>query len=139
MYLNGHEGYVGGDQYATGDFLIIFEKPAASIHERPLRPELRALVRRVRLRQTGHFMMGSAQIAGKHTVALSGAYGGDGLPCDLKDDQGHLWERLHPLPPELQDAFWGGGGHNTVGREWPKLWRWALCHLDELRHLRPVV
>lgn len=138
MYLNGHGGYVGGDQYATGDFLIVFEQPFASIHDRPLRPELRALVRRVRLSQTGHFMMGSAQIAGKHTVTLSGAYGSDGLPSDLKDDQGHLWDRLHPIPQDLQDAFWEGGGHNTSGKEGPVLRRWALDHLDELRHLRPA-
>jgi len=93
--------------------------------------ELRACVRSVSLHQLGHFMMGQAKI-GPHAVTVSGCYGNDGLPDD-PDPYPGLWERLIPVPEELTDAFWQGGGHNSCGSEGPAMHEWAVDNEKKLR------
>lgn len=83
---------------------------------------LRAIVRYARLRQCGHYMMGTAKI-GKHRIILSGSYGGDGLPKSVPDE---VYEAGVELPRELYDAWNTGGGWNSAGSEAPAMRTWAL-------------
>jgi hypothetical protein len=148
-------GYIGTEQYASGDFLIVFDRdvytpnhvdsydPATRDFTKPLhrltdveRREVRVLVRKIALRQCGHWMMGAVKLCG-HRISLSGTYGSDGLPHTLTIEQEDaLWGRLHPLPAELLEAFWKGGGHNSAGSEGPLLHAWAKENLAVLKHLR---
>jgi len=94
-----------------------------------------ACVRKVTLRQFGHFMMGEAQV-GDQRITLSGPYGHDGLPLQ--------WEKLSPkardkmtrLPDDLARSYWRGNGHNDVGSEAPLMRQWALQAFPEKFHRR---
>lgn len=86
---------------------------------------LYACVRHVSLRQFGHFMMGTARIAGQ-SVTVSGAYGSDGLPMDYEKLTPAGREMLVEVPKELAEEFWNGGGHNSAGAEAPAMRKWAL-------------
>jgi hypothetical protein len=122
MFLSGQSWYGRDGQHARGSFLIIFS----------VKQELRACSRYVHMAQLGHFMMGQAKIAPGTTITLSGTYGDDGLPCDPAKI-GKLWETLLPLPGDLTEAFWSGGGHNSAGSEGPAVRDWALVNLPALR------
>ena len=137
MFLSlRYSGYNRHDeQVAAGLFLVVAQKPATPIGQTP---ELRAVVRYVRFRQCGHFMMGTCRIGKCRSMVLSGSYGGDGLPVmlDYKQgvDAGAVWERMHPIPADMQAAFWNGeGGHNSAGSEGPAMKAWALANIRELR------
>lgn len=129
MFLSvNRSGYNRHDeQVCHGLFLVVFNMESGG--------ELRAVVRHARMVQCGHWMMASVRV-GQHKITLSGDYGGDGLPFMGEKQTADLWERLHPLPAELADAFWRGGGHNCSGSEAPAVREWARAHLDELRQLR---
>lgn len=156
MFIDSQRGwYTRSGQHASGAFLVVVADP---FHQGS-RPELRAFVRHVRMDQCGHFMMGHVTVGG-FRLALSGCYGHDGLPDDLdtyypkgwtypegtpyynryprmtSDEKRALWDQLVPLPPELQDAFWSGGGHNDAGTEGPAIAAWARENLARLR--RPI-
>jgi hypothetical protein len=118
-----------GEQSAGGPFLLIFNQESGG--------ELRAIVRYARMRQCGHWMMGSVKV-GDQKVCLSGDYGGDGLPISNQEQTAALWDRLHPLPPTLAALFWKGGGHNCAGREAQSIRAWARLHAEALKELRPV-
>ncbi len=90
--------------------------------------EIRALVRKVAMRQCGHFMMGRARVFG-HTLSLSGTYGGDGLTVTVPRE---VFDRAVPIPQELHDAWNKGGGHNSAGSEATAMREWALANLDRL-------
>lgn len=109
-----------GQQRASGLFLAVFSRGR----------ELRAVVRSVRLTQFGHWMMGDMTIA-KCKFTMSGCYGHDGLPGDMPIDR--IWNLLLPVPAELTEKFWKGGGHNTCGEEGPEMHQWALDNLKALR------
>lgn len=149
-----------GEQFAHGLFLIVVQDPNGDTRHyadeknngQPSKykvPQLRAIVRHVKMSQCGHFMMANVNLAGFNLV-LSGSYGSDGLPLSFgqhfpkhlkpgtpvrfSDEQKKaLWEQLVPIPDELQDAFWNGGGHNTCGKEAPSLRTWALRNLPALK------
>jgi hypothetical protein len=82
---------------------------------------LRAIVRYVRMRQMGHWMMGSAKV-GQHRITLSGSYGSDGLPCSVPDD---VYDAGVELPAELYQAWANGGGWNSAGSESDQMRAWA--------------
>jgi hypothetical protein len=127
---NTYGGYNShGEQVAHGLFLLLFNSPEFMTGDR----ELRAVIRHARLRQCGHFMMGSCQV-GPARITLSGAYGSDGLPGD---PPAGLWERLHPVPEELCQAYWSGSSHNDAGPAGPSLRAWARANLNRLRELLP--
>lgn len=165
-------GYLGNDQYASGYFLIVFSNDLAPKLPNG-RKALRCLIRKVALRQFGHFMMSSVTLLGVR-FSLSGCYGADGLTVDVATRQkerpdpplpegGHktveehkaywdevasipwvtvekapgLWDRLHPMPDELVEKFWSGGGHNSSGSEGPAVHKWAKENLGTLCHLLP--
>jgi len=91
---------------------------------------IKAVVRKVALRQLGHWMMGKARIYG-HNFTVSGAYGGDGLTMDVPQE---VYDRLQvELPDSLVEAWNKGGGWNSAGSEAPMIREWALENLDRLR------
>lgn len=129
------------EQVAHGLFLIIVQKP----DDKAGRPELRACARHIRMKQLGHWMMANVNLGG-FNICLSGTYGSDGLPLYLgqhfpngkpaqfTDEQAlALFNKLLPIPAELQTAFWDGGGHNTGGKEMPLFKDWGLKNEKELR------
>ena len=84
---------------------------------------MRGLVRYVRMKQLGHFMMGSA-VVGKHRLTLSGSYGSDGLPKSVPDE---VYEAGVEVPRDLYDAWNKGGGWNGCGNEADAMRKWALA------------
>lgn len=123
-----------GEQSAAGLFLILFSPPGDFSPSRPGGLEIRGVVRHVRMRQCGHWMMGSARI-GPVRVTLSGDYGADGLTNDCP---ANLWPRLHPLPQELADQKWGDNtGWNSAGESGHPIRAWARKNLNTLRVLLP--
>lgn len=113
------------------DFLILIEGES----EDRLQPK--AVVRRVKLSQCGHWMMGTADIFG-HNASLSGSYGADGLVLTVPDQ---IYDTASVrLPQDLYDEWNHGGGWNGAGREAESMRRWALANLKELKstkRLRP--
>ena len=122
MYLEQTTGYYRGTEQATkrASFLLLVQKEGCD--------EIRALVRKVALRQCGHWMMGRARVAGE-TITVSGAYGGDGLTRNVSK---RVFERAVPLPAELREAWNHGGGWNGAGNEAPAMRAWALENIDKL-------
>ena len=95
--------------YVSGPFLILFSKTPGK--------EVRALVRHVSLRQSGHFMVGCARAALMHhrkpstefTIPLSGTFGADGLtrdPDEIVTEGYNIWDYLLQLPDDLTRKFW---------------------------------
>jgi len=89
------------------------------------KPKLWAIVRSVALRQCGHFMMGSARIAGA-SISISGACGSDGLPRDYQEVPKAYRDRLVEVPEAVAAVYWTDNGHNTIGSSAPTLRDWAL-------------
>lgn len=135
MYFNNVKGGYRRDneQWSSGDFLMLFCGPTGD-------RDMRACARFVRMHQTGHFLMGRVYLGGRW-VSLSGAYGQDGLPMNapigphasLSKITTACWNTLLPVPKDLQDAFWRGGGHNSTGNEAPALATWATANLAALK------
>jgi len=118
MFIAGSNTYyVGTEQRASrGHFLLLLQRKEGP-HDAA---GTFAVVRKVALRQLGHFMMGRVNLCGKwHTV--SGAYGNDGLPMDVE----RMPADAKPLPPELYEAWNKGGGWNSAGNEAPDMRTWA--------------
>jgi len=91
---------------------------------------LRGIVRYVRMKQLGHFMMGTARV-GKTRLSLSGSYGSDGLPLSVPDE---VYELGAPLPENLYQAWKHGGGWNSAGSEAGAMRAWALQNLILANH-----
>lgn len=113
MYLKGARlGHYdsSGQHTARGEFLILLDNdPTAGLVSRP---ELRWIVRKVALRQIGHFMMGKANIGGQWFI-VSGPFGNDGLPMHFDFMQRYspklsasIWDDAPTLPQNLTDAYW---------------------------------
>jgi hypothetical protein len=119
-------GYRNGEQVTGRGLFLILVQTKSRVISSP--GNFRAVVRKVALRQLGHWMMGKARI-GKEWYSLSGSYGHDGLPLTVKDD---AFDRAVPVPEELYDAWSKGGGWNSCGSEAAGMRKWALEHLDEL-------
>ena len=105
-----------------GSFLLLFshnsfkwaEETGRPYGDMPavLKPKLYACVRHVSLRQLGHWMMGSARIAGQ-SVTVSGAYGGDkGLPRD--------YESLTPAARAKTNRSPCFTRRSVLGGRWPQ-------------------
>lgn len=77
-------------------------------------------------------MMGEIWVQGIR-VGLSGDYGNDGLPIDSEKLTKEAWDQLVILPQDLTDAFWKGGGHNSIGEEGQAMWVWANENLVALK------
>ena len=113
-----HTYYAGTEQHTTrGNFLLLLRRKDEPCNA----ANTFAVVRKVALRQLGHFMMGRANLNGKWR-SVSGAYGCDGLPMDVEQ----LPSDAKPLPKELYDAWSKGGGWNSAGNEATAMCEWAL-------------
>lgn len=130
MYLErgkygGHYKRSGEQAHSLASFLILMvsDEPGSVTQQKPLgkRTSIRAVIRKVALHQLGHFMMGSARI-GKNKYTLTGTYGDSGLPLSVKYED---WARGVPMPADLEEKFWKGGGHNSAGSEGPDVHAWG--------------
>ena len=124
MYIAGTRGYYDADgtqHSGRGSFLMLCQTDGSD--------EIRAIVRTVALHQLGHFMMGTARARG-HSITVSGAYGGDGLPVTVPAD---VFAAAVPLPDRLRQAWAHGGGWNSAGGEAAEMRAWAIEHVDALR------
>lgn len=125
IYITNNPSQTGysrsGEQKAGGLFLILFSVKAGG--------EIRAAVRSVQMRQSGHFMVGEAKLAGI-PVFLSGPFGGDGL---TKNPPPGIWEQLVPLPDGLARGFW-----KDISSSERDLRAWAKTHIEELRKAAPT-
>jgi hypothetical protein len=99
--------------------------------------KLYAIVRHARLRQLGHFMMGSISIGGGwkgYSLTVSGTYGGDGLPCSYEKVPPHLRHHLIEVPQAVADQYWEGkGGWNSAGSEAGAMRAYGLSLLQRKR------
>ena len=132
MYLGNDSSYTyyaGTEQrHSRGNFLLLLSlKPYNPDHD--FMTETRAVVRKVALAQCGHWMLGTARIAGK-SYTVSGAYGAAGLTLDV--DQ-KAYDLGVPVPRELMELWSKGGGWNSAGSEAPSLREWALNNLTKLQ------
>lgn len=120
-----NQGYTrDGQQFCHGYFLVLMSpqsqdpdtpedwKGVSGIHKAG-QNTMRAAVVYTKMGQFGQFMMGHARLAGKKLI-LSGAYGGDGLTCDVPYA---AYQSGVPVPQDLYEAWSHGGGWNSVGNE----------------------
>jgi hypothetical protein len=133
VYLrnDGFSGYnSAGEQIRQRGLFLLFVQCDGRECQTSDCAKFKVCVRKVAMRQLGHWMMGSANVGGKwHTV--SGSYGGDGLPITVPHD---IYSRLTvELPPELHEAWNKGGGWNSAGSEAAAVREWALSNLEALR------
>ena len=124
MYIEPTSHYYVGTELRTraARFLLLIQPKQPTIGEECRAENTYAIVRRVALRQFGHFMMGRARLRGNQWITVSGAYGGDGLPRTVDA----LPKDAVLLPRELYDAWSKGGGHNGAGSEAKAIRVWAL-------------
>ena len=114
-----------GEQVAGPALFLILISGESKDRQHP-----KAVVRKVKLTQCGHYMMGTTTLFG-HKEMLSGAYGSDGLLCTVPDQIYDAASTL--LPQELYDAWSNGGGWNSAGSEAQAMTNWALDNLKELQ------
>lgn len=121
MYItqDGYTYYDGsGQRHTRAPFLLLVQpkdEPAGKTNN------LRGIVRKVALRQLGCWMMGVARVRGE-SITVSGAYGGDGLPCSVSRN---VYDAGVPLPDALYEAWAHGGGWNSAGSEAQAMREWA--------------
>lgn len=125
MYIESTNRYYNrsGEQHTTAKrFLILLQPDKPTIGESVAATNTYAIVRKVALRQLGHFMMGRANINGKWR-SVSGAYGSDGLPMSVDK----LPSDAVPLPVALYEAWNKGRGWNGAGSEATSMREWAIA------------
>ncbi len=107
-----------GQQYSTrGHFLILMQSD-----DEPCGPEnFRGIIRKVAMKQLGHFMMGTARIK-NHSITLSGVYGCDGLPVTVPEE---VYQMGVDIPHDLYKVWSKGGGWNSCGSEAEAMQQWA--------------
>jgi hypothetical protein len=113
-YYNSH-----GEQHSSrAPFLLLLQDKDQNIGI----GNMNGIVRKVALKQFGHWMMGTARI--KNTsIIVSGAYGRDGLPVSVTKK---IFDMGKPIPKELYDKWNDGGGWNSAGNEADDMRKWAL-------------
>ena len=127
MYIKPTRTYYeyDGTQHAgRALFLLLLQPKQATIGETCSADNTYAVVRKVALRQLGHWMMGRVNLGGTW-YSVSGAYGSDGLPMNVAK----LPADAKPLPHDLYQAWSKGGGWNNAGNEAPAMRDWALANL----------
>lgn len=117
MYIDSSGGVYynsAGEQCARrARFLLLVQLEAGG--------EIRGIVRKVALRQLGHWMMGRARVRGE-SLTISGSYGHDGLPMTVGEN---VFAAGVKLPDDLREAWSKGGGWNGAGSEAPAMRAWA--------------
>lgn len=116
----------GSQHHSRAPFLILAcDVPGSDLY---------ACIRVVALSQCGHWMMGTARIAGE-SVCMSGSYGSDGLPGTLADYSDRVRAAFVRVPDDIVRAYWHADdpGWNSAGSEAPTLARWARANMAQLR------
>jgi len=121
---NGGYDRYGQQRSGPGDFCIFMQGETTNSLE------IKVVVRRVSLKQFGHFMMGTARIGG-FKFTMSGAYGADGLTNTVPDQIYNSYGLV--LPQELYDQWNNGGGWNSCGSEAQSIRQWCFDNLKELK------
>lgn len=119
-----------GAQFAHGYFLILMypDRPMRFEHGKFLgwpqhpNPPVRAMVKFVRMKQLGHFIMGRIYVLG-HDITLTGDYGDNGLICNVPEE---VYQTGVPLPDDLYDAWNKGQGWNCAGAEAGLMHAWGV-------------
>ncbi len=125
MYVkaDGRTYYKGTEQRCSrGLFLILLQSMSDS--EAPIK----AVLRKVALRQCGPWMIGKAKIFG-YVAKISGAYGSDGHPVTVPSE---IYRQALLIPPSLIKMWQDGGGWNGPGSEAEMMREWALAHEETL-------
>ena len=120
MYLTneGHTYYHGTEQRHTkAPFLLLIQDKNRNVGPN----NFRAIVRKVALRQFGHFMMGIARIKNQ-SIIVSGTYGNDGLPINVDKE---IYDMGVDVPKDLYNLWNKGGGWNSCGSEAKAMKEWA--------------
>lgn len=128
MYIKQTAAYYRGTEQCArrGLFLLLIQPAGIEGTKKPIK----ALVRKVALRQCGHWMMGTARVYG-HSLTVSGAYGADGLVMEAPDE---VYNRAPvELPSDLAEQWNNGGGWNSAGSEGPAIRQWARENLKALQ------
>jgi|SRR5579859_2006784 len=105
MYVGRGRGtyYVGTEQHASrAPFLILASSDKKDANGYCT---LYGIVRKVALAQCGHFMMGTARIAGT-SITVSGPFGGDGLPKDYDNLPEKVQALFTLVPSDLAQQYW---------------------------------
>ncbi len=117
-----------GSQRAYGKFLAVFQTDATYSDGHTM---LYAVVRSVKMKQLGHWMMGMLNL-GQYRFSLSGALGSDGLPMSLRgwhkdSPEGSpkvevpfeaISKYLTPVPEDVARLYWTGNtGWNSIGEQ----------------------
>lgn len=105
-----------GAQYVQGYFLMLL-RPVKGPYTLN---NVRGLVRYVRMRQFGHFMMGEVRV-GAQRLVLSGFYGCEGLTMSVPPE---VYALGTPLPDVLYD-LWDHGGSWGPGRDADEMRKWG--------------
>lgn len=139
MFIGGSGGCdKEGGQWHSGPFLLLFQQAFSVLLGEVSRPELRVLIRTVKLTQLGNFMTGTATLKTPSGVAkftISGGYGNDGLPLSVATAIAaskvpeYLWDYLHPVPADLTERFWRATADTGELREWACSMRVPLSRL----------
>lgn len=119
MYIESAEVYYLGSEQRVkrGRFLLLMQPDEERGHTFPIR----GLVRKVALRQLGHWMMGSARV-GRNRLSVCGDYGNAGGPMWVPRE---VYLRGEVLPDDLYGAWKKGEGWNGAGSEAPLMREWA--------------
>lgn len=124
-----YSGYEGSSQAAAGDFMILCLPVGRSSNYL----DAHALVRYVKMKQMGHWMMGNFNAFG-YRLIVSGSYGADGLI--MRDVPQELYDRAIPVPAELMEMWARGDGWNGAGSEGPSMRKWALKTFPPTKRMR---
>ena len=110
-----------GGAFVHGQFLVLCQREHGPSN-RTDNP-IRAFTCYARMSQCGHFMMARVRRQGR-TLTLSGAYGNDGLTCDVPDV---IYDAAIPLPDPLAEE-WATNteGRHGAGSEGRLISEWAL-------------
>jgi len=113
-------------QKNSKNFLMLIQPPGIE----GLKFPIKAIIRKVSLRQLGHFMVGKVRIYGESFV-VSGAYGYDGLTLPVSME---VYKRASVYLPHWLEHQWNkGGGWNSAGNEAPEMRQWALDNIKALK------
>jgi len=131
MYITPTSIYYSEDGQCArqADFLILVQPDYGLDVNKSCNAPIRAFIRKVAMRQCGHFMMGRARAHGRKLV-LSGTYGADGLTVNVPPE---LYELALEVPPELDQAWRKSNGWNAAGAEGPAMREWAVSQLRQGR------
>lgn len=125
MYLGNVERYCDshGTQFVRKSNYLLF------VQTKAMDSEIRAVVRKVALKQWGHWMMGTARMFGE-SITVSGSLGSDGLPQTVSQE---IFDRACLIPEEVLQVWKQDTGHNGIeAKTHNALSLWAKENLIEL-------